>query len=116
MAKSKKIVIKEGEISNHCPVCYNKKLKITFYQKHTFNAFYHKTTDEVTHEIKCKKCYSIIYPVDWTDDIERVYEYYNKLVVPERSSLRFTTLFFVLILLVLGLIGGGIYLYLEGFI
>ena len=72
--------------------------------------------NHVSYEIKCKKCYSIIYPVDWTDDIERVYEYYNKLVVPERSALRFTTLFFVLVLLFLGLIGAGTYLYLEGFI
>ncbi|MEM6892586.1 MAG: hypothetical protein AAGD88_14635 [Bacteroidota bacterium] len=116
MAKSKKIVIKDAEISNNCPECFNQELRITFYQKHTYNAFFHRTTDEVTHEIKCKKCFSIIYPVNWTADIERVFEYYNKLVVPDRSSLRFTTLFFVLLLLLLALIAGGTYLYLEGFI
>lgn len=116
MAKSKNIVIKDAEISNNCPECFNQELRITFYQKHTYNAFFHRTTDEVTHEIKCKKCFSIIYPVNWTADIERVFEYYNKLVVPDRSSLRFTTLFFVLTILAIAVVAILVYLYLEGFI
>ncbi|MEM7484755.1 MAG: hypothetical protein AAF348_06060 [Bacteroidota bacterium] len=114
MAKDKKIAIKDAEITNNCPECFNQELKITFYQKHTYNAFYHKTTDEVTHEIKCKKCYSIIYPVNWTPDIERVFEYYNKLVTPDRTSVRFTTLFFSILVLAICAIAVGVYFYLEG--
>lgn len=116
MARAKQIAIKEAEITNNCPECYNQELKLTFYQKHTYNAFFHRTTDLVTHEIKCKKCYSIIYPVNWTEDIERVFDYYNKLVTPDKASVRFTTLFFVLLILVLGLIATGIYLRMEGII
>ena len=116
MAKTRNIVIKDADITNNCPECYNQELKLTFYQKHTYNAFFHRTTDEVTHEIKCKKCFSIIYPVNWTTDIERVFDYYNKLVQPDKPSVRFTTLFFVVLLLILGLIGAGIYLYMEGII
>ena len=116
MAKEKQVAIKDAEITNNCPECFNQELKLTFYQKHTFTSFYHKTTGEVTHEIKCKKCYSIIYPVNWTPDIERVFEYYNKLVEPDKKSTRFTTLFFILLLLLLALLGTGIYLHLEDII
>ena len=116
MSKERRIAIKEAEITNNCPVCFNKELRLTFYQKHTFNAFYHRTTSEVTHEIKCKKCHSIIYPVDRTQDIERVFDYYNKLVTPDRPSVRFTLLFFIVLISVLGLVGTLVYLNLEGLI
>ncbi len=116
MSKEKRIVIKDAEITNNCPECYNQELKLTFYQKHTLNPFYHRTTAEVTHEIKCKKCHSIIYPVNWTPDIERVFDYYNKLVRPDRPSVRFTMLFFILLILILCLVGAAVYFYLEGLI
>lgn len=110
------IVIKEAIISNNCPECFNQKLKLTFYQKHTFNAFYRKITDVLTHEIKCKKCQSIIYPVTWTPDIERVFEYYNKLVEPDRSSIHFTSLSYILICAFILLTAGAVYAHLEGII
>lgn len=113
MAKEKNLVLKEADITNNCPECYNQELKLTFFQKHTYNAFYHRTTNEVTHEIKCKKCNSIIYPVNWTPDIERVFDYYNKLVSPDRPSVRFTTLFFIILILMIALVGAGVYFYLE---
>lgn len=116
MSKEKKIAIKEAEITNNCPECFNQELELTFYQKHTFNPFFHRTTSEVTHEIKCKKCHSTIYPVNWTPDIEKVFDYYNKLVKPDSPSVRFTTLFFIFLILVLGLIATGVYFYLEGLI
>ncbi len=116
MAKEKNIAIKQADITNNCPECYNQELMLTFYQKHTYNAFFHRTTNQVIHEIKCKKCYSIIYPVNWTPDIERVFDYYNKLVQPDKASVRFTWLFYVLMILILALVAGGIYLYMEGLI
>ncbi|MER3319768.1 hypothetical protein [Flagellimonas lutimaris] len=114
MAKEKQLVIQEADITNNCPECFNQELKITFYQKHTFNALYHRTTGVVTHEIKCKKCNSIIYPVNWTPDIERVFDYYNKLVKPDRPAVRFTMMFFVILVLMLCLVAAGVYFYLEG--
>ena len=114
MAKEKQLVIQEADITNNCPECFNQELKITFYQKHTFNAFYHRTTGEVTHEIKCTKCNSIIYPVNWTPDIERVFDYYNKLVKPDRPAVRFTMLFFIILVLMLCLVAAGVYFYIEG--
>lgn len=114
MAKEKQIIIKEAEITNNCPECFNQKLTLTFFQRHTYNPFYHRTTDQVSSEIKCQKCESIIYPVKWTEDIERVFDYYNKLVEPDRNAVRFTTLFFALLLLFLGAVSTLLYLYLEG--
>ncbi|AKA34751.1 hypothetical protein [Flagellimonas lutaonensis] len=116
MAKEKQVVIKDVEISNNCPECFNQELRLTFYQRHTSTPFYHRKTKDVTHEIKCKKCYSLIYPVNWTPDIERVFDYYNKLVEPDRPAVRFTTLFFVILLLLIVLVGAGVYLILEGII
>lgn len=114
MAKEKKLVIKEADITNNCPECFNQELKLTFYQKHTYGAFYHRTTNEVTHEIKCKKCNSIIYPVNWTPDIERVFDYYNKLVSPDRASVRFTMLFFIILALMLCLVAAAVYFFVQG--
>lgn len=113
MATKKDFIIKEAEITNNCTECFNQGLKLTFYQKHTFNAFFHKTTNEVTHKIECNKCGSVIYPAKWTDDIERVFNYYNKLVMPDRKSIRFTLLFYSLLLIFLMTVGVLIYLYLE---
>ena len=114
MAKEKLEVIKESDITNNCPECFNQEMKITFYQKHKYGKLFHRTTGEVTHQIKCKKCDSVIYPVKWTEDIERIFEYNQKLVIPERTSIRFMTLFYVLLLLLIVLIGAGVYLFLEG--
>lgn len=116
MATEKLVVIKEMELSNNCPECFNQDLKLTFYQKHRYGKLFHRTTSQVTNQIKCNKCSSDIYPVKWTDDIERMFNYYQKMVTPEKSSLKFTTLFYVLILVLLALIGGAVYLFQEGII
>ena len=94
MTKEKLVVIKEADLSNNCPECFNQELKLTFYQKHTYGSFFHKTTNEVTNQIVCRKCSSIIYPVKWTDDIERMFNYYQKTVVPEKKSNTPTFLFY----------------------
>lgn len=114
MAKEKLRLIKQADITNNCPECYNQELKLSFYQKHSYNPFYHRITNDVTHEIKCQKCGSIIYPVNWTPDIERVFEYYNKLVSPSRKAIRFTALTFVLVALLICLVAAAVYFYLQG--
>ncbi|MRX62884.1 hypothetical protein [Maribacter luteus] len=116
MSKEKLVVIKEADITNNCPECFNQDMKITFKQKHKYGKLYDRTTKEVSHTIKCNKCGSIIYPVNWTQDIERIFEYYQKMVVPEKPSIRFTSLFYILVILVLVLIGVAIYLWQSGVI
>lgn len=114
MSAEKLVVIKETELSNNCPECFNQNLKLTFYQKHVYGKLFHRTTNHVTNQIVCNTCGSDIYPAKWTDDIERIFNYYQKMVEPEKSSLKFTSLFYILIFVFLALIGVGAYLYTEG--
>lgn len=114
MAREKLKVIKEAELNNNCPECFNQDLKLTFFQKHTYGTFFHKTTNEISNEIVCKKCKSTIYPVKWTDDIERLFDYYQKTVVPEKKSTKPTFFFYVLMLLLVVLVAIGVYFYLGG--
>lgn len=79
--------IKEVGLNNNCPECYNKDgLRLKFRQKIIETQFYKSITSEINHEISCKTCDSIIYPVQWTDDIERVFEYQKKAFVPKQRS------------------------------
>lgn len=113
MAKEKKVIIKEANITNNCPKCFNQELKLTFYQKHTYGRFFDKTTKDISHEIKCTKCNSLIYPVDWTEDIERVYQYYLKMATPNKTSIRFTTAFYILTLLLIVIIAVAVYILIQ---
>ncbi|WP_086475835.1 MULTISPECIES: hypothetical protein [Arenibacter] len=116
MAKEKMVVLKEADLTNNCPECFNQELKLTFYQKHTYGRLFHRTTKDIEHEIKCTKCNSLIYPVSWTEDIERVYEYYRRMAAPKRATIRFTTLFYVLILLLTSIVAIGGYFIIQEFI
>ena len=81
------IDIKEVALNNNCPECYSKDgLRLKFRQKIMETKFYKKITSEIDQEITCKTCNSIIYPVQWTADIERVFEYQKKAFTPKNGS------------------------------
>lgn len=104
MAKEKLVVISKSDLTNNCPECYNQELALTFYQKHKYGKLAHRITSEITQDITCKTCHSTIYPINWTEDIERVFEYYRKTVIPAKKSLKYTPLFYALILIIIILI------------
>ncbi|MDD7884586.1 hypothetical protein [Flavivirga sp. 57AJ16] len=84
----KLVTIKEVVLKNNCPECYNNEgLRLIFKQKIIDTKLYRSTTSQMSHEIACKTCHNIIYPVKWTDDIERVFEYQKKAFVPQKSSI-----------------------------
>lgn len=109
MAKEELVVIKEAEITNNCPECFNQNMKISFFQKHKHTRLYHRITNEVSHQIVCNTCQSTIYPVKWTDDIERIFDYYQKMVEPKKGTIRFSGLFYGLIVLLIVLVAALIY-------
>lgn len=109
MPREKFVVIKVADLTNNCPECFSRELKLTFSQKHRYGRFSHRATSEVTHKLQCTTCHSILYPVTWTEDIERVFEYYQKTVVPEKTSLKFTPLFYVVVVLSIALIAAAVY-------
>ena len=79
--------IKEVALKNNCPECYSTDgLHLTFKQKIVETKFYKSITKEVIHELTCKTCDSIIYPVQWNDAIDRVFEYQKKAFVPKKAS------------------------------
>ncbi|MGB1307844.1 MAG: hypothetical protein ACPG6B_02960 [Oceanihabitans sp.] len=83
----KHITIKEVSLNNNCPECYNTKgLQLTFKQKFIETSLYRSITNETTHEIHCNTCNTTIYPVMWTDDIERVFTYQQKAFVAKKTS------------------------------
>lgn len=116
MSKKKLIVLKAADIKNNCPECFYNELTVTFYQKQHFGKFIHKVTNEVTSDLKCKRCHSTIYPVKWTDDIERSFNYYQKLAVPQKTSVKFTSMFYVLILVLIALVAATVYVFTQNII
>ncbi len=116
MAIEKLEVINEVALKCNCPECFNQDLKLTFYQKHKYGKLFHRTTSDITNQILCNKCGSDIYPAKWTDDIDRLFDYYKKMVTPKNASTKFTGLFYGLILFLIALIGTLIYLFSEGII
>jgi hypothetical protein len=114
MAKPEFKIIKEAPLTNNCPECFNQDLTLTFYQKHLHGPLYHRITSELKQELKCNTCNSLLYPVTWTEDIERSVEYYGKAATPAKASMRFRPLFYILVLLGVALAGALVYLYLQG--
>ncbi|MFD2822816.1 hypothetical protein ACFS5M_03985 [Lacinutrix iliipiscaria] len=105
----KLITIKEIKLNNNCPECYNTNgLQLTFKQKFKETTLYKSITDETTQEIECKTCNTIIYPVMWTDDIERVFEYQRKAFTPKKSSIKLKKKAWLLIALLGILIIAGV--------
>lgn len=101
----KRIDVKEVALKNNCPECFSKDgLRLTFKQKIKETDFYKSITSEISHEISCKMCDSIIYPVQWTDDIDRVFEYQKKAFTPKKASTYLKKGAWVLITLIAGLI------------
>ena len=107
--KDPKILLKEIDLQNNCPECFSQVgLRLRFYQRFHQNLFFKRLTNEVNNVMDCQKCGSTIYPVQWTEDIERVHEYYTKLVKPRKTSFKLTKWGYVLVfadvLLVVGLV------------
>ena len=81
------IKLKQVSLKNNCPECYNNEgLKLTFQQKIIETKFYKSITSEVNNVLDCNVCKTTIYPVQWTDDIERVFEYQQKTIQPKKAS------------------------------
>ena len=82
--------LKEVQLNNNCPECYsNNGLELTFKQKFVENLFYKAISEDTKHEMLCKTCDTIIFPVRWTNDIEQVVAYQKRAVTPKPKSLKF---------------------------
>ncbi|GAA4804251.1 hypothetical protein [Litoribaculum gwangyangense] len=95
----KQFDIKEVTLKNNCPICFIREgLRLILKQKIKETKFYKSITSEVNYELVCKKCNSIIYPVQWTDDIDQVVDYQKKAVEPKKASTYLKKLSWVVII------------------
>ena len=100
MGLTKFFTIKEAKLNNNCPECYsNNGLQLTFKQKFFENAFYKAITNQTSLEIHCNKCNTKIFPVRWTDDLERVVDYQQRAVQQKSKSIKLKPLAWIVIIL-----------------
>lgn len=100
MNSSRLFTLKEARIGNNCPVCYsNDSLELTFKQKLTESKFYKAITDEIVSELRCLNCEEQIFPIQWTDDIERVVDYHKRGLNMKAKSMKLKPVSGVLIAL-----------------
>lgn len=90
-----------ASIKNNCPECFSTSgLEVLFKQEWEDSLWYKRTTDRVEEVLTCHHCQARIYPIDWTDDIERVYAYHVKLAQKE-SYFKLKPLSWLLLVLML---------------
>lgn len=76
--------IHTADLTCNCPECFSTSgLQLRFNQEWKENFWSKKATNIVREELTCNHCNFPIYPVKWTQDIERQYEYHLKLVKRE---------------------------------
>ena len=93
-----KHILHTAKINNNCPECFaNKGLEFTFSQKEKENKFYSQASKEIEEVLYCHNCQQTIYPVNWTDDIERVYAYQRKLAKPISTMIKVKPLLYGII-------------------
>lgn len=96
--------LREVELNNNCPECYSQDgLQLTFKQRFIENSFYKAISKETSHSLFCNTCKTMIFPVRWTDDIERVFDYQQRATPPKPASLKLKTLSWILIAVLVGI-------------
>ena len=91
--------VKEVTLNNHCPECYSTDgLQLTFKQKFVENVFYRAISTDVKHSMVCNTCTTEIFPVRWTDEIERVFEYQQRAFVPKAAAFKLKQLTWILLI------------------
>jgi uncharacterized protein with PIN domain len=108
--ETKLYLLHTAKVNNNCPECYSTEgLEFTFSQEEVENKLYRKANGEIVESLQCKKCQQVIYPVNWTEDIEQVYKYNRKLVKPMASGFRLKRLAYILIAVDILALGAIIY-------
>lgn len=104
--KYSNIHLKTESLINNCPECFSTEgLQLTFKQKSNETRFYKALTNDIVIKLKCNVCDTEIFPVSWTDDIERVVDYKKRAFIAKPKSFKLKRiawiLFIVLDLLIL---------------
>ncbi|MBT0606883.1 hypothetical protein [Aequorivita echinoideorum] len=102
--------IHTARLNNNCPTCFGKDgLEITFSQKLKETIFFEKASRQIGKSLYCHTCKNTIYPINWTEDIERVYDYNYKIAETKKQFPKTKPLFYVLIVVAIAVIAAVIY-------
>ncbi|WP_347373352.1 hypothetical protein [Aequorivita sp. Q41] len=97
--KKKLLTLHTARLNNNCPTCFGTDgLEFTFVQEKTETLFFKKPAKQIDKKLYCHTCKNIIYPVNWTEDIERVYAYNKKIAETNKHYLKVKPLFYILII------------------
>lgn len=103
-----------ARLNNNCPTCFaTDGLELSFSQEKTENKFYEKAEKEISSKMHCHTCNQDIFPVNWTDDIERVYEYNRKLATPTNTGIKLKSLVYILVLIAIIAVAGVVYYFIN---
>ncbi len=105
MMEERYITVKETQLNNHCPECYSKDgLQLTFKQKFVENPFYRAISTDIKHVLQCQTCTTEIFPERWTDEIEQVFDYQQRALVPKPATFKLKKLSWILLIAAVALI------------
>lgn len=103
-------VLHTARLNNNCPECFSTDgLEITFSQDEEESLFFKKPAKQIVENLYCHICENPIYPITWTEDIERVYDYNKKIAETHKQYLKVKPLFYISILLGVVLCALGVY-------
>ncbi|HAV54004.1 MULTISPECIES: hypothetical protein [Aequorivita] len=109
--ETKTHILHTGRLKNNCPTCFGTDgLEFTFTQVEKENSFFKKPASEIESNLYCHTCKNDIYPVNWTEDIERVFDYNKKIAETNKQYLKVKPLFYILVIAAIVLIAAVVYL------
>lgn len=104
----------QAQVMNNCPECYNAEgLEFTFFQTIHENLFFSKPEHRLEETLHCHTCENTIYPVSWTDDIERVHTYHEKIALENKQHFSLKPAAYVFIALDVLLLCGILFYFLK---
>ncbi|SRR5690554_538602 len=93
--KNKTHSLHRARLKNNCPICFGTEgLEFTFTQDEKETVFFRKPASEINEVLFCNGCNNHIYPVNWTEDIERVFDYNKKIAEIHKHHLQIKPLFY----------------------
>ncbi len=108
--KKKTHTLHTARLKNNCPTCFGPDgLEFTFSQEEKETAFFRQPEKEIKSRLYCHTCHNEIYPVNWTEDIERVFDYNKKIAETYRKYLKVKPLFYILTVVAIVLAAAVVY-------
>ncbi|MDN3722825.1 hypothetical protein QRD02_00400 [Aequorivita sp. SDUM287046] len=112
--KKKIHTLHTARLKNNCPTCFGTDgLEINFTQAEKETMFSTKPATDIEHTLYCHTCKNQIFPVNWTEDIERVFDYNKKIAETNKHYLKVKPLFYIVFIVAIVLVATTTYLLLP---